>query len=260
MSAGQATPILETRDLLLHFGGVVATDHVSFGLPEGQVRALIGPNGAGKTSFFNLLTGVLRPQGGRIFFKGRDITHMPPYRRVKLGIGRSFQVVNLFPELTVKENVQIAVQASLKQKNHLFERVERQEISRRTDEILSQYEWIRDPDQEAGALIYPEQKKLETILALALEPELVLLDEPTAGVDENDIGLITDMINTLSQNRTILLTDHDIKFVMKIAQRITVMDQGRIISEGTPSEVASDPRVDECYFGGLVECQTTYSS
>ncbi|MEW5912431.1 MAG: ABC transporter ATP-binding protein [Thermodesulfobacteriota bacterium] len=260
MSAAPDAPILETRDLLLHFGGVVATDHVSFVLPAGQVRALIGPNGAGKTSFFNLLTGVLKPQGGQIFFKGRDITRLPPYQRVKLGIGRSFQVVNLFPQLTVKENVQIAVQASLKKKNHLFERVEREEITRRTEELLSRYEWIPDPDQEAGALIYPEQKKLETILALALEPELVLLDEPTAGVDENDIGLITEMIHALSQNRTILLTDHDIKFVMKIAQRITVMDQGRIISEGTPSEVAGDSRVDECYFGGLVECPTTYSS
>lgn len=260
MTPKSADPLLETKDLLLHFGGVIATDHVSFRLAQKQVTAIIGPNGAGKTTFFNLITGVLKPQKGTIYFKNKDITKYPAYKRVKLGIGRSFQVVNVFPELTVRENIQIAMQASLKKKNHFWEKVDRREIKKKTDDLLNKYDWIRDPETLAGALIYPEQKKLETILALALNPELILLDEPTAGVDENDISLITEMINSLSRDHTILLTDHDIKFVMKLAERVVVLDQGRIIADGTPKEVAGDPKVDECYFGGLVECQTIYSN
>jgi branched-chain amino acid transport system ATP-binding protein len=243
-------PILETKQVTLSFGGLMALNRVDFSLHGGEIRALIGPNGAGKTSLFNVMTGVLKPSSGSVFFKGEDITSLPPYRRVKLGMGRSFQLVNLFPELTVEKNVEIAVQAALKKKNHPFEFVDRKQVKSRTEEIFSKFEWIENPHMEAGALIYAEQKKLETILALASEPELIFLDEPTAGIDENDISLIIDMIKHISKNRTVLITDHDIRFVMNIAQKITVLDQGSIIAEGLPSEIAADPKVDEVYFGG----------
>jgi branched-chain amino acid transport system ATP-binding protein len=231
----------------------MAINDVSFSLPAGEIRAIIGPNGAGKTTFFNLVTGVFKPTAGEVFFKGEDITDLPSYKRVKLGIGRSFQVVNLFPDLSVEKNLHIAVQASLKRKSNPFESVNRDEIHNRADELLAKYHWIQDPHMSAGALIYPEQKKLETLMALVQEPELILLDEPTAGVDENDIGLISEMIGDVSQNCTILLTDHDIKFVLKMAHKITVLNSGCIIAEGTPSYVAQDPKVDEVYYGGALQ-------
>ncbi len=243
-------PILETKKVTIRFGGLTAVNCVDFQLRKGEIRALIGPNGAGKTTLFNLVTGVLRPNSGGVFFKGREITKLPPYRRIKLGMGRSFQLVNLFPELTVEKNIEIAIQASLKKKHHPFERMDRKKVKMRTKEFLAEFRWIENPLIEGGTLIYAEQKKLETLLALASDPELLLLDEPSAGVDEDDIHLIIDMITKISKNRTILLTDHDIKFVMKIADRITVMDQGSIIAEGLPSEIAVDPKVNEVYFGG----------
>jgi branched-chain amino acid transport system ATP-binding protein len=245
-------PILETKKVTIRFGGLTAVNCVDFQLRKGEIRALIGPNGAGKTTLFNLVTGVLKPNSGGVFFKGREISKLPPYRRIKLGMGRSFQLVNLFPELTVEKNIEIAIQASLKKKHHPFERMDRKNIKKRTKEFLAEFRWIENPLIEGGALIYAEQKKLETLLALASNPELILLDEPSAGVDEDDIFMIIDMITKISKNRTILLTDHDIKFVMKIADRITVMDQGSIIAEGLPSEIAVDPKVNEVYFGGTI--------
>ena len=247
------TPILETRKLFVRFGGLMAVNDVSFSLPVGQIRAIIGPNGAGKTTFFNLVTGVFKPTSGGIFFNGDDITDLPVYKRVKLGIGRSFQVVNLFPDLSVEKNLHIAVQAFLKSRTNPFESVNRADIHSRTEELLAKYHWIEDPHMSAGALIYPEQKKLETLMALVQEPELMLLDEPTAGVDENDIGLISEMITDVSHNCTILLTDHDIKFVLKIAHKITVLNHGCIIAEGTPSYISQDPKVDEIYYGGALQ-------
>lgn len=246
-------PVLETKDLSLNFGGLQATSEVDFMLPSGQIRAIIGPNGAGKTTFFNLITGVLEPNSGRIFLHGKDITHLPAYARAKLGIGRSFQVVNLFPDLTVEQNVRIAIQASLKKKYGPFEVVGRSHIDRRTEDLFAKYDWIADRHIKAGALIYPEQKKLETLMALALKPNVMLLDEPTAGVDENDIWLITEMIHAVSQYCTIMLTDHDIKFVMGVADMVTVLNHGCVIAEGLPEAVAHDPRVEEIYFGGAKE-------
>ena len=242
--------ILEVENASRQFGGVMAVNQVSMTLIPGEIRALIGPNGAGKTSLFNLISGVLKCSSGKIKFKGADIAHLPSYRRFKLGMGRSFQIVNLFADLTVEENVKVAVQAALKRTTHPFEWVDRKAVDARMQEIFERYQWIKDPLAKAGSLNYAEQKKLETLMALTSEPELLLLDEPTAGIDEEDIALMIDMIVSSAQNRTILLTDHDIRFVMKIAHRITVLDQGAIIAEGTPEEIAANPLVDEVYFGG----------
>jgi branched-chain amino acid transport system ATP-binding protein len=250
MSLQSSEVILRVENATRRFGGLTAVDNASLELRTGEIRALIGPNGAGKTSLFNLVTGVLKCTSGRIQFKGREISHLPSYRRFKLGIGRSFQIVNLFTDLTVEENVRIGVQAALKKTTHPVEWVDPRAVERRTQEILDEFKWFRDPSVKAGALIYAEQKKLETLMALTSDPELLLLDEPTAGIDETDINIMVDMIRVSSRNRTILLTDHDIRFVMAIADRISVLDQGAIIVEGTPQEVAADPKVDEIYFGG----------
>lgn len=242
--------ILQIQNVSRRFGGLTAVNQVNLSLRTGEIRALIGPNGAGKTSLFNLITGVLRCTSGRIQFKGKEISHLPSYKRFKLGIGRSFQVVNLFTNLTVEQNVQIAVQAALKKKTHPLECIDSKTIERRTDQTLTRFQWFKDRLAKAGSLIYAEQKKLETLMALASEPDLLLLDEPTAGIDENDISVMVDMIRSSSESRTVLLTDHDVRFVMKIADRITVLDQGAIIAEGTPDEIATNPKVDEVYIGG----------
>lgn len=242
--------VLRVEDATRRFGGLTAVNKANLTLQAGEIRALIGPNGAGKTSLFNLVTGVLKCTSGRIEFKGQEISHLPPYRRIKLGIGRSFQIVNLFTDLSVEENVRIGMQAALKKTTHPLEWVDQRVIKRKTHEILDKFEWFNNPSTKAGSLIYAEQKKLETLMALTSDPDLLLLDEPTAGIDEDDINVMVDMIRSSSANRTILLTDHDIKFVMAIADRISVLDQGTIIAEGTPEEVAANPRVDEVYFGG----------
>lgn len=245
-----AEAILQVDNVTRQFGGLTAVNKVSLSLVPGEIRALIGPNGAGKTSLFNLISGVLQCSSGKIRFKGKEITHLPSYRRFKLGMGRSFQIVNLFADLTVEENVRIAVQAALKRTTHPFECVDHKAVLQGMQDILAQFKWIKDPSAKAGSLNYAEQKKLETLMALTSDPDLLLLDEPTAGIDEDDIALMIDMIISSSENRTILLTDHDIRFVMKIADRITVLDQGCIIAEGTPEEIAANPLVDEVYFGG----------
>lgn len=242
--------ILKVRDVTKTFGGLTAVNQVNLSLRSGEIRALIGPNGAGKTSLFNLITGVLKCTTGGMEFKGEEIAHLPPYKRFKLGIGRSFQLVNLFTNLSIEQNVQIAVQGALKRTTHPLERIRRKDIERRTDETLSRFQWFKDRTAKAGSLIYAEQKKLETLMALTSEPDLLLLDEPTAGIDEDDINLMVDMIRVSSASRTVLLTDHDVRFVMKIADTITVLDQGAIIAEGTPGEIAGNPKVEEVYIGG----------
>jgi branched-chain amino acid transport system ATP-binding protein len=242
--------ILQIQNVTRQFGGVTAVNQVNLTLQSGEIRALIGPNGAGKTSLFNLITGVLKCTAGRIQFKGQEIGHLPSYKRFKLGIGRSFQLVNLFTNLTVEQNVQIAVQGALKRKTHPLERIDRKCIEQKTDETLTRFQWFKDRTAKAGSLIYAEQKKLETLMALTSEPDLLLLDEPTAGIDEDDINLMVDMIRLSSESRTVLLTDHDVRFVMKIADTITVLDQGAIIAEGTPVEIAANSKVDEVYIGG----------
>lgn len=251
MPENQSTVILETKDLTRRFGGLMAIDDVNFSLAKGEIRALIGPNGAGKTTLFNLITGVLKPTWGRVFFKGQDITALPPYHRVKLGIGRSFQLINIFPELSIRGNVEIAVQACFKKRTSPIEIVDRELIRARTEEILKRFEWIGESNVKAGTLTHADQKKLETILALASEPELLLLDEPTAGMDESEISFTIDLIKEMSKNRTVLLTDHDVKFIMKIATWITVLHQGEIIAEGLPSEISRNREVEEAYLGGI---------
>lgn len=252
MSKISAGPMLETKELTRKFGGLTAVNRISFALQKGEIRGVIGPNGSGKTTLFNLIAGVLKPTSGKIFFKGQDITGLSVYKRIKLKIGRSFQMAKIFPELSVRENVEIAVQASLKRKTSPLEIVDRKLIRSQAQELLQKFGWGGSPDVKAGTLIHADQKKLETVLAVALEPELLLLDEPTAGVDEKEISHLLGLIKSISENRTVLFADHEIKFVMKIADKITVLHEGRILAEGSPDQISKNKEVEEAYLGGAV--------
>jgi branched-chain amino acid transport system ATP-binding protein len=251
MSENPTMTILETQGLTRRFGGLTAVENVEFSLRKGEIRAIIGPNGAGKTTFFNLITGMLKPTSGKIFFKGGDISTLPPYRRVKLGIGRSFQLINIFPELSIRENVEIAVQARFKKRTSPLEIVDRGMVRRWSQDLVARFEWTEESKVKAGTLTHAGQKKLETILALASEPELLLLDEPTAGMDESEMSFTIDLIKDTSKNRTVLLTDHDVKFIMRIATQITVLHQGKIIAEGLPLDISRNREVEEAYLGGI---------
>ena len=244
--------MLETSQLCKSFGGVHAVDHVNFKLSKGEIRAIIGPNGAGKTTLFKLIMGVLKPDSGRIFFKGRDITQLPPYKRTKLGLGLSFQLINIFPNLSVWKNVELAVQAFYKKRFGPLEIVSREIIRRRTEYIFKKYGLLRDLYVDAGTLNHADQRKLEIILALSLDPELILFDEPTAGLDEKETLQIMDLMRRISQsdNKTVLLVEHDMKFVMNISDKITVMDKGKVIAEGPPQEIAKMEEVQKAYLGG----------
>ncbi len=239
-------PILEVKGVVKRFGGLVALDHVSFTVNEGEILGLIGPNGAGKTTLFNCITGVYRPEEGRILFKGIDITGWPPHRITKLGIARTFQVVKPFNELTVKQNVAVGALFGKR-----YGRISIEEAEEVAEEILD-FLGLRDKAElPAAALNIHEKKILEVARALAAEPELLLLDEALAGLTPKEVE---DMLKVISRVRdekgvTIIMVEHVMHAVMNIADRIVVLNYGRKIAEGTPEEVASNEEVVKAYLG-----------
>jgi len=245
--------ILQVSNLVKKFGGVTAVDKVNLAVTKGEVRAIIGPNGAGKTTLFNLITGILKADSGKIFFKGKDITKLPSYKRVKIGIGRSFQTINIFPNLTVRKNIELAAQAFHKKTFGPLEIISRRNIAEYVEKVVEKFGLIRelDLDIKAGSLTYINQRKLDILLALALNPEILLLDEPTAGMDVKESHQLMNLIRYISkaEGKTIIVIEHDIKFVMSIAERISVMDRGKIIAEGTPKEISENSNVKKAYLG-----------
>jgi branched-chain amino acid transport system ATP-binding protein len=242
--------LLEVRGLRKAFGGFQAVGGVSFAVPAGAISAIIGPNGAGKTTLFNLITGHLTPDDGEVLLKERDVTGIAPHDLCRLGVGRSFQRTNIFPRLTVFQNVQAAFVSHRGRGWNLLTPVER--LYR--DETLALLESVglRDKaDAVSGFLSHGNQKQLELGIALALEPELLLLDEPTAGMSATETRDSIALIARLARERhlTLLFTEHDMDVVFSIAQRITVLHQGRVIADGTPAEVRSDPEVRRVYLG-----------
>jgi branched-chain amino acid transport system ATP-binding protein len=242
--------MLEVRDLAVSFDGFQAVGGVSLTVPQGSISAIIGPNGAGKTTLFNLITGHITPDRGRVRFKDRDITGIAPHDLCRLGVGRSFQRTNIFPRLTVYDNVQAAFVSHRGRGWNLFTPVER--LYRAEAEALLEAVGLADKAGEvSGFLSHGNQKQLELALALALEPELLLLDEPTAGMSAAETRDCIRLIERIARDRglTLLFTEHDMEVVFSISQRITVLHQGKVIADGTPAEVRGDPEVRRVYLG-----------
>jgi branched-chain amino acid transport system ATP-binding protein len=245
-----AAPVLETVGLEKKFGGLVAASNISLKVEKGARHALIGPNGAGKTTLINLLTGVLRPTSGRILLDARDITTLRPHRRVKLGITRTFQINQLFGELTPLEAVGLAVSERLGCGKDWWRLVgSRPQVIDEVVEILENFRLVDIMNERTAILPYGKQRLLEIAVAVATRPRVLLLDEPAAGVPEEERHTILDIVAALPQDVTVLLIEHDMDLVFQFAKRISVLVNGALFVEGTPDEVARDARVKEVYLG-----------
>ncbi len=243
------TQLLQTKALSKRFGGLEAVQPVDLRLEQGEIRAIIGPNGAGKTTLVSMISGRTSPTSGQVHFKGRDITRVRAWHRVALGIVYTFQVTSIFKNLTVYENVALAVQRRLMRR--ALDRVVLREatLADRIHDALAEVGLEQAVDDHAGLLPYGHQKLLEIAMALALKPEVLILDEPTQGLAPDEITALCERIREISQEVTILLIEHNMTVVLELATGITVMDKGAIIAEGTPSEIEADARVQEAYLG-----------
>jgi len=243
-------PVLETRGLVKQFGGIVATNDVSLSIQKGARHALIGPNGAGKTTIINLLTGVLRPSAGAIALEGRDITDLEPHRRVQLGIARTFQINQLFADLTPLETIGLAVSERMELGRQWWRVVgSKSVVIEESVDILRRFQLADVIDERTGNLPYGKQRLLEIALAIACRPNVLLLDEPAAGVPEAERRDILDAVAALPDDVTVLLIEHDMDIVFSFADRISVLVNGALFVEGPPDEVAADPRVKAVYLG-----------
>ena len=242
--------ILETRGLTKEFKGFVAVNQVDLQVQRGHIHALIGPNGAGKTTFFNLLTKFLTPTQGSIVFNGVDITHEKPAQTARRGIVRSFQISAVFPHMTVLENVRAALQRNLGTSFHFWKAEDTLfHLHERAHLLLAEVDLAHFANEMTVNLPYGRKRALELATTLALEPELMLLDEPTQGMGHEDVGRVTELIKKVSSGRTILMVEHNMNVVSSIADRITVLQRGAIIADGTYEQVSKNPLVMEAYMG-----------
>ena len=248
--ATDGRPLLEVSGLSVHFGALRAVADVDLKVPRGELRAIIGPNGAGKTTFLKLISGELRPSAGRVRFKGRDITGYPMHRVTRLGLVKSYQVTQLFPNLSVLENVRVAVQARASAYNFWGKAQALPGVLDRAREIVRLVELERRTEDLALELSHGEQRYLELGIALAAEPELMLLDEPTAGMSVEDTNATAQLIGRLAERQTIILVEHKMDVVMNIADRILVLHFGQVLAEGTPVEIRENEAVQDVYLGG----------
>ena len=244
--------MLEVRNVTKRFGNLVAVKDVSMSVKQGELRAIIGPNGAGKTTFFNMISGYFAPTTGSILFDGKDVTQIPAHRRVGLGMGRTFQITEIFPELTVHENVLTAAEVAAGQTlNMLPGRAATKLANDVAAEMLALVGLAGKADRLVGELAHGDQRTTEIAMALAQMPRLLLLDEPTAGMGDQETYEITALIRRLHResNYTIVLIEHDMRVVFHLADYITVLDQGRMLAQGTPQEIAASEPVQAAYLG-----------
>ena len=245
-------PLLAATGLRKYFGDTRAVDGVDFSVDEQRLVSLVGSNGAGKTTLVNLITGLLPPDGGQILFQGRDVTFLPVYDRIKAGITRSFQIVNLFDALTVLDNVRLAILSRENKIRRAMSLVENDSEAREeTEEVIDEFGLTERMDAPAGGLAQGERKLLDVAVAYALRPKLLLLDEPTSGVGTREKGRIMDRISSVVRSRGLsaIIVEHDMDVVFKYSDRIVVMHEGRVLAEGVPDQIAQDTRVSTMLLG-----------
>ncbi len=244
--------ILETRDLTLRFGGALIVDNVTLGVPEGQFVSVIGPNGAGKTSLFNLLSGLYTPTSGRVFFKGDDVTRQPPFRRVRRGLGRSFQLTTIFPGLSTLENARLAAQAARPGNFALWRSALRDRAALERAVWALEVVGLRGREAlPAASLAHGDKRKLELALLLCTEPDVLLPDEPTAGVSAEEVPTMLDVIRRIRrvEGKTILMVEHKMDVVHDLSDRVAVLANGALVAYDTPEAVMADPFVRSAYLG-----------
>jgi len=247
-----AAPALVTRDLTIRFGGHVAVNGVSAAFHPGTLTVIVGPNGAGKTTYFNLISGQLPATSGSVQLHGKDITHLGPAARTRLGIGRAFQLTNLFPNLTVEENVRLAVQAQQGfGLNMLAQWTSRRDAIERANDYLERVSMSGRRDALAGSLPHGDKRKLEVAILLALEPQVLMFDEPTAGMSVDEVPVVLDLIHEVKKERqrTVLLVEHKMDVVRALADRIIVLHNGTLVADGEPAAVMASDIVQEAYLG-----------
>jgi branched-chain amino acid transport system ATP-binding protein len=252
LSARMPEPaLLRTERLTRAFGSLIAVDGVDVSIRRGELRSIIGPNGAGKTTFFRLISGETTPTSGRIFFGERDITGLPQHAVARLGIAKSYQITNVFPHLSVHENVRVAVQGPARAFD-FWSRADRlHDVHARASAVLETVGLAAQAGRLAAHLSHGEKRHLEIGIALASEPTLLLLDEPTAGMSPEETDETMRLIRQLAVGRTVILVEHKMKVVMKISDRVTVLHQGQVLAEGTPEEIRANARVQQTYLGAI---------
>lgn len=243
--------VLKTNSLTKKFGGLTAVDTVSFTVREGDLQSIIGPNGAGKSTFFKLICGELKPTSGQILFDGKDITGLPQTTVSHLGIAVAYQITNIFPMLSVYENVRVAAQSRKTTFNFWSRAASHREIQDRTFRILEQIGLADKKDEIAANLSHGDQKRLEIGIALATQPKLLLLDEPTAGLAPAETRQTIELIKKIAQNLTIILVEHKMKVVMEVSDKITVLHYGKLLAQGGPDEIRENEEVRRVYLGGV---------
>ena len=244
---GTPAAALRTEDLTVRFGGLTALNGVNFEVKPGEIRAIIGPNGAGKSTFFNCLTGVIRPTSGRILLNGANITGLPPNRISQRGIARSYQITNILPNASTLENVRIAAQSRRHAWSMLTHHADFHDIVDKAQAVLDAVGLGAKADELASNLSHGEQRNLEIGIALATEPQLLCLDEPTAGMSAAETHDTMQLVRRIAKDLTILIVEHDMQVVMELCHRITVLHYGEVLAEGTPAEIQQNPRVQEVY-------------
>ena len=239
--------VIEVENLYKSYGNIKAVNGISFSVSKGEIFGMLGPNGAGKTTFFNLLSGHLRPTSGGVLFMGKNVRKMPAYERCRLGIGRSFQLTNIFPDLTAFENVRVAAQSRKRTFSFWSNWSKYRDVNEKADEILNRIGLYEKRDHLASTLAYGEQRYLEIGITLATDPLVLLLDEPTSGMSPEESRQVADFVKELSQDVDILLVEHDMHFVMTISDKVTCLENGTVIACDAPAEIRNNSRVQACY-------------